>query len=539
MREEPSLGSVEGLAASQRWPAAAAWLRGGAFTWKELLVLLVLGAIANLYFLSTLSVSIDDELAAVRSNHGVWLAQGRYTIYLIESWLVPQPAVPFSPYLLLVLCLALSHMLLVRAHGYAVSWKTYAAFPAFVTSPVLWLISEFAANVPALGLGLLAVALAVHVLCDHSPRIFAPAGWRRTACAALLLTFAAGAYQSLLVLFVTAMAGVALVHCQRSELASRELLRPLLRGAVQTVLCACVAGVLYLLINKTALALLDTGSSKYVEKFFQPHNLTAPLWLAHALLMSALKIYAGSATVFGATLWAAGPLLAVACACVLATARRKLLPLAALLVLVLGAPFLLHLAAATPDLPMRTVVALPYIAWLTALLVLHARQSQLAAAGALLLALYQLQVINLTSQYTAAATIAQAAERHTALALGARLAELAPPGETPPAIILDTYGHLLESHQTVYATAPTNTTAGSHFGWDKGNLQRVVAFMKIMGHPGIQAMPPEQRGANTAQFEQMPVWPRAGSVVRDGDRYLVKLGPSADAAHGGPATPPH
>ena len=137
------------------------WLQRQRFTWRELFVLVLIGALANVYFLANYSLSIDDEMAAVRSSSDVWIGQGRFTTYLVETLLFPQPSIPFSPYVFLAVMMALTQMLLVRAHGMTPSWRSYAAYCLFISYPTWWLIEEFSANVPATGVGFLLVATAL------------------------------------------------------------------------------------------------------------------------------------------------------------------------------------------------------------------------------------------------------------------------------------------------------------------------------------------------------------------------------------------
>ena len=84
------------------------WLQRHRFSWRELFVLVLIGALANVYFLANYSPSIDDELAAVRSSSEIWIAQGRFTAYLVETLLFPQPSIPFSPYVFLAVMMAMS-----------------------------------------------------------------------------------------------------------------------------------------------------------------------------------------------------------------------------------------------------------------------------------------------------------------------------------------------------------------------------------------------------------------------------------------------
>jgi hypothetical protein len=508
------------------------WLRGQAFDRREFFALFVLGAIANIYFLSTFSPSIDDELAAVRSDADVWVSQGRYTIYLVERLLFPQPATPFAPYLFLVLCLAVAYMLLVRAHGYAVGWKTYAAFPLFVTFPTWWLISEFSANVPSTGLGFLAVVAAACLAHDaRSADLFKRIGIRRALGIAVLLALAAGAYQSLLLVFLSMGAGITLTKCLRSRASNKPLALQLVKEIAQLGLCLVAAGILYVVLSKSTQLLLGAAPAYLDDNFVHPENWKAPLWLAAAITRHAWDIYSGSASVYGAPMPIAALATILASACVLLASRRKLVLHAVILLSMLGSPFLLHVLAGPEGLPLRSMLAIPYVTWLMAMLLLTASEAWLAVAACIVFGLYQLQILNLTSQYTAAASMTQEYDRMIASDIGRRLLELEAAEQSDAVILVDFYGYRDRHHHSLFPAAQTSVTKGSFFGWGKGDIKRITAYLAMLGFDRVKPLPDGLRHALTPEFQAMPIWPGPGSIKKVGPHYLVKLGSQADKVH--------
>ncbi|WP_338759977.1 glucosyltransferase domain-containing protein [Massilia sp. METH4] len=513
----------------------ASWLRRQHFSWRELLYLVLAGALANIYFLANYSPSIDDEMAAVRTSGEVWIAQGRFTTYLVETLLFPQPSLPFSPYLFLAIALALTHMLLVRAHGMLPDWRTHAAYCLFVTYPTWWLIGEFAANVPATGIGflLVAVALALHAEGPADPRQL---GSRREAgrllAIGLLLALCAGTYQTLLLLFACGALGIALRHALDVDGTfpwRRTIGRLVYAGA-----CLVAGAVLYFGLNKLALG-VSGARPEYIRGFIVLENWNAPVWLVGAIARQAWGIYSGDAALFGAAMPAAA--LALVCAAVaVALARPRLAVLNLLLfAILLGTPFLLHLLTGPAGLPLRAMVALPYVIWLCALLAFRSRRGPLRVVALVVFGLFQLQIVNLTSQYIAAATMTQHQDRFMGFEIGRRIALLRGAEDAGKPVWLDAYGYGAEERTSRFAAAPNSVTRGSFFGWDKGNLKRITAYLRVLGYDDVRAAPPEARRALTREFERMPVWPHEGSVRRVGDYYLLKLGAEPDAAHAGPA----
>lgn len=512
------------------------WLRRQRFSWQELFCLMLIGVLANVYFVANYSPSIDDELAAVRSSSEIWIAQGRFTTYLVETLLFPQSSIPFSPYVFLACMLALTQMLLLRAHGMMPDWRSYLAYGLFVTYPTWWLIEEFSANVPATGIGFLLVATAL-LLQAEAPvdalRVFSRPQAGRILAIGLLLALCAGAYQTLLLLFACGTIGMALCRsvAGTGPFPWRQTVAHIIHGG----LCLLAGAVLYFVLNKLALAVSGT-QPEYVAGFINLDNLKAPYWLLGSIALQAWATYSGAAELFGASMPAAAVALACAAVSVARTRRGVALPNLLLFAVLLGTPFLLSLLTGPTSLPLRAMVALPYVMWLSALLTFGSQRGVAWLAGLLVFALFQLQIVNLTSQYIATATLVQQQDRYMGFDIGRRMLLLRGDDDAGKPIWLDVYGHGPDERPTLYAAAQTSVTRGSFFGWDKGNLQRMTAYLRVLGFDDVRPAPPEARSALVRQFEHMPAWPHEGSLRRSGDYYLLKLGQAPDAAHAGRPT---
>jgi hypothetical protein len=510
------------------------WLQRQCFTWRELFVLVLCGALANVYFLANYSLSIDDELAAVRSSSEIWIAQGRFTTYLVETLLFPQPSIPFSPYVFLAVMMALTQMLLVRAHGMMPSWRSYAAYCLFITYPTWWLIEEFSANVPATGIGFLLVAAAL-LLQSEKPvdalRHFSRHEAGRLLAIGLLLAFCAGAYQTLLLLFACGTIGVTLCRSIGGigPFSWRQAFAQIFYGGI----CLIAGAVLYFVLNKLALALSGTRPN-YIADFISLDNFKAPRWLVGSIALQVWATYSGAAELFGAAMPAAAVALVCAAAAVARARTRVALPNLLLFAILLGTPFLLCLLTGPYGLPLRAMVALPYVIWLCALLTFTCLRGAAWIVGLVVFALFQLQIINLTSQYVATATLVQQQERFMGFEIGRRMLLLRGDDGAGTPIWLDTYGYGEKMRASPFAAAKSSVTRGSFFGWDKGNLKRIVAYFRVLGFDTVREAPPAERAAFTKQFEQMPVWPQEGSLRRIDGFYLLKLGKMPDGAHGGP-----
>lgn len=512
----------------------ASWVQRHRFSWREFFILVMIGALANVYFLTNYSPSIDDELAAVRSSSEVWISQGRFTIYLLETLLFPQASIPFSPYLFFVVMMALTQMLLVRAHGMMPSWRTNATFCLFITYPTWWLIEEFSANVPAIGVGFFLVAAAMLLQAEKQVatwRHFSRPDAVRLLAIGLLLALSAGAYQTLLVLFACATIGMVLCRSiESTDLFSwRQTFSQIFFGA----LCVVIGAALYFVFNKLAMVMTNTPPD-YIGSFIRLENLKAPYWLVGSIAMYALNVYSGATGMFGAAMPAAAVALICAAVAVTRARARTGVPHLLLFLVLLGAPFLLLLVTG-PGLPLRAMVALPYVIWLSALLTLTFQRGAAWIISLLVFAVFQLQIINLTSQYIVTATMSQQQDRAMGFEIGRRMLTLRGEDSVDKPIWLDTYGYDEQVSASLYARAETSTTSGSFFKWDFGNPVRISAYLRVLGFGPVRAVPPAMRSAFTKQFEEMPVWPQEGALRRSGDFYLLKLGKTPGAAHGGPS----
>ena len=80
---------------------------------------LILWAIFIVFYFSELanfSLSIDDEKALFRNDQGVWAAQDRWLIYVIERFLLPPPVMPFFPLFVFGGLASLGYIVVARRH---------------------------------------------------------------------------------------------------------------------------------------------------------------------------------------------------------------------------------------------------------------------------------------------------------------------------------------------------------------------------------------------------------------------------------------
>lgn len=507
-------------------------LKSENFTFHEFGILLVIGAIVNIYFLANFSFSIDDEMGAVHEIGGRYLIGfGRPTSYLIERFLFPQFSIPFAPYIVLIVCLAISYALITRAHNYSVNWKTYVCYPLFCTYPMWWFVSEFYTMVPGTSIGVLLVSISAYLTYQKSRSdcLTGPLSFGTSVAITIMLASAVGIYQALILLYLCLAMGIALVKLMRSNEIQNVLMAQAIRKIMQVSFLTIASLILYAVINYSVQQISGVHLSSYISGFFDTNTIFhAPLHLIAKVIHQEWYIYSGNAFIFGADMPLAPVLLTLATLSIVFAAGSKAFLSLLLWVCVLTIPFALHFLAGG-EMPIRTMLSLPYVTWLMGMILLSHKRKLIVLLGIIVLGIYQLQIISVTSQYMASATITQEHDRMLAADIYRRIGELTESFDRNKSFEIDVYGH--KKIKTVYAKGRWSTMQGSFFDWDDGNLSRMVTYMKVMGYPNINMVGEAERRAMTSLFQNMPTWPAAGSVIKVGERYLVKLSQDADPIH--------
>lgn len=500
------------------------------FNFRELGILVVIGSILYVYFLSTFSFSIDDEVGAVRQDPSVWVSQGRWFVYLVEKFFFPQPSIPFAPYIFLVVSLSISYALILRAHRYTTSWKTYALYPIFCASPTWWFISEFYSNIPALGFGVFFISSSVYL-------IFRKAGSIPNKGSSILINIliifmlacAIAAYQSLLLLFMCVVFGVLFIRCLQSADTDRALFKYVAYMLSKVLLLTLLALLFYFSLNVLAQKVIASDSG-YIGGFINYSAiLSNPLGVFFLVLDEMISIYSGSYYRYGASIYLSGIIIVLATFNVLSISLAKTIIRLFLWAGILVAPFAFHFIAGGTPLPMRTMMAVAYVSWLSGAILLSNKRPTFFLVGAVVVGLYQIQIFSVTSQYMASMTITQSHDRMLAADIYRRIGELSSDFDRNAPLKIDIYGE--KTLSTIYANGWQSAMQGSFFSWDGGNIYRMVTYMKVMGYENISVLDTHGRIAMTPFFNEMPVWPAAGSVRKVDGCYLVRLSKDPDPTH--------
>lgn len=501
--------------------------------YRRLPALLLLAMVFWFSSLSVYSISIDQEFAALQAGPLWWVSQGRWTTHFLTHYVLPQPVVPYLPHLILCGALAVSYLLLLRAHELRCDNRALFVFPLFAAFPTWYFIGEFYANLLSVSVGLLFCCTAVLIftlMLRAYERGGMPVGTLTAAmaAAAVLLGAALGTYQSYIAAFAAMVLGSWLLEWRAGSL---KLDRgfPVIRRLVWLAVVLGCSAVFYQLVS-VLMRLLLSAPSDYVGGFVNLSGFLArPLSVSASIIKEAAHFYAGSSKLFGVTLSGCGVLVLLGLGSVLSSrgGGAKYLGGALLLALLcLLAPFGLHfMSGGGGTMPYRTMVAAPYAAWLMGMLALSACTGWQRKAAYAALFVGGFQLLNAHASYSGARILTLGHDRELAAAVYARIVQHAPEFDRSYRQKVDFHG--AKPFSSVLPKPYSSTIGYSFFEWDGGNPVRIFYFMKLIGYDGLQLIGSEEREALQSVYAGMPVWPAADSVRRVGDTVLVKLGDEA------------
>lgn len=498
---------------------------------------LILWAIFALFYFSELagfSLSIDEEKALLRTDAGVWAAQDRWLIYLIERFILPPPVLPFFPLFVFGALASLGYIAIAKAHDRDLGdWRVLLLFVLFSAFPVLFFILDFSMTTPSLGVALLLACLSLF-LFDRVMDAMAEAGNRRKlpglfALQALLGAGVIGVYQSLILLVAVGCCGVFLLRALRGPTQRpRDIL--VLHAYLLAMLVASVA-LSYLIA--WGLQWLVGSQSTYSGRFVRPDQIIeAPWQVVLKMLREYWAIYGGKRAVYGFRHVTFPVLLVLGMAALAVQAwRRGRWVVVLVLLYMLGMtliPFALH-PLSGGRMPYRTLVSVPYVFWFFAAAAAISPMVWLRRAGIVLVIIVSLQCLYTFSSFQAQKRLVLEHDRDLASQIYQRIASVIPDFDRKQTYRIDFYGD--HEFRIPYREVGGSTWPASFFEWDNGNPSRIVDFMTILGYSNFQNLDDATRAALLPVTEKMPIWPAAGSVqVADGV-ILVRLGKRPGLAH--------
>lgn len=490
-----------------------------------------IGIFAHIFEISNFMLSIDDEYSAFRIRPEAWIWDGRWTAYLIEGFLFPQPTMPYIPNLIASFLMAFSYILILKSHSLQLNWKVYITYPIFIVFPTLWFINEFYGNMVVTAFGFLFVSLSVFILSYRSQQNnmldFYPQ-FKNSFLPAILLALSIGAYQSFLMLFIAM--GTGIVVLRSIIFKNEEIFIPLL-ASLRYLSIIFVQGIIFYSILNYFFKYIFPSDYNYVGNFLHFNELiNNPFVILKIVLREMRHFYTGSIGTYGVSLWAVGLLSVLSSIILLFTktniAKHQVL---ILFIILLFSPFLLNFITGGNYLPSRSLVALPYVMWLMSIILLSVKTPLKLLIALIILIFVNIQILATNGQYAASASLAQSHDRMMADDLYRRIAESNPKFDATAVSIVDVYGW--QDFKTIYPSPSSSTMGASFFNWDQGNVSRMLAFMQLLGYENLQVLDRAKCKTFNEEFEKMPIWPAKDSVRLVNDVYLIKLGNIPDMAH--------
>ena len=281
------------------------------------------------------------------------------------------------------LSIALAYMFLVRAHNLPRDWRMFLAFPVFGAFPTWWFITAFYANLPSVSLGVMLVTLAGFIFArTRSAGRGIPWGW--LGLQVVLLTVAVGGYQSFLLMYLAVGVGLVLLEFVLEDTFPNQM-RSVWWSLAQLGAVSVLGFATYWAINSITQNLIIMRSSLYIDSFWNLKTLLEePLLVLMVSFIAEIRAYySGAVSKYGISLFSVGLVVFFASLAILASSwdkgwRRILVSLmlwSGLLVL----PFMLNILSAK-ELPARSFLAIPYILWLMAAMLLQRKNVEIRRA---------------------------------------------------------------------------------------------------------------------------------------------------------------
>lgn len=502
-------------------------------TLNKLFILILFSCGFWIVSLTSYSISIDDEFSAFRQDQSVWISQGRWTIYLINRFIMSQPVIPFLPHLILCLSIVISYFLILRAHRLKLEWKSIYIFPVFMAFPTWYFIAEFYANLLAVSFGL--------ILCSISLLIFSRLISRRWQSLdkktffmffyiqAVLLSISIGAYQSYLLAYISMGLGILVLKLKQEP---RISLIIIYNHLFHLFFVTFSSFILYQVISLLFQAGLKIETT-YIDSFFNPQIIVNQPWeVIGSTFMEAIHIYAGSSDIYGVSICASGILLLLGLVSLNYTLhdwKQKVIAF----VMILGCistPFLLNLlAGGAMRIPYRSFIGIPYIIWFFAMLVTFSDIAKINKIALMIISVLIFQLANAHSTYNAATQLSLEHDKVLAAKIYYRLVESLPDDKLLSDYKIDFYG--AKPFKSIFPYVPTSTIGHSFFDWDGGNPLRIVSFMQLIGYYDVSVINCDERNALIKYYKEMPTWPSKGAVRLVGNVFLVKMGSKPGLVH--------
>ncbi len=486
---------------------------------KDLIIAFIIISIAAYGFeLFNFNLTIDEELYAIGAMPPInWLREGQWGMYLLQSFVLPNPIVPIVPLGLALIFHILSILLLLDAWGVKSFWIQLLAGPLILVYPGWAYVYVFSSLSYVVGIGLFMAASSLWVYKNIEKISY-------KLLAFLPATFAFALYQAILPAFlIFFIAYFALSIVRKSTVTILNLFH--------FFLITTLAGLTYYLAQQGFITISNIQSTGYVENHFITISDIVHLNLNLDASEEIVILYGGSDSVYTFAMFSLPLLIFVLLlATVLKNAQQpswwdKTLTLS-LSILILIVPVLPALFMQV--IKLRFLIGIPFsVATLTIISIENCKGQVLRWLISVLSALTILQfIISINQLFGAPHHISLQSDRILAGRIMERIEMARSQSPKPDEVkYIEVIGSFQKTPTLINPNPYRYEIIGkSFFEFNGGVSRRIVAFLNTLDYAELSPLPIDRRADFILISERMPAWPRMGNIQVVNDTVLLKFG---------------
>lgn len=485
---------------------------------KDLIIVFIIISIAAYGFeLFNFNLTIDEELYAIGAMPPInWLREGRWGMYLLQVFLLPNPIVPFVPLGLALIFHILSILLLLDAWEVKSFWIQLLAGSLILAYPGWAYVYVFSSLNYGVGIGLFMAASSLWIYKNIEKSSY-------KLLAFLPATFAFALYQAILPAFLLLfIAYFALSIVRKSNVTILNLFH--------FFLITTLAGLTYYIAQQGFITINNIQSTGYVENHFITISDIVHLNLNLDAAEEIVILYGGSDSVYTFAMFSLPLLIFVLLlATMLKNAQQlswwdKTLTLS-LSILILVVPVLPALFMQV--IKLRFLIGIPFsIATLMIIGIENCKGKVLRWLISVLAVLTILQFIISINQLFGATHISLQSDRILAGRIIERIEMVRSQSPKPDEVkYIEVIGSFQQTPTLINPNPYRYEIVGkSFFEFNGGVSRRIVAFLNTLDYAELSPLPIDRRADFILTSERMPAWPKVGSVQVVNDTVLVKFG---------------
>lgn len=489
-----------------------------------LVYLVLISVIAFGYELFNFSLTIDEELYAVKTSTSQavgWVQEGRWSMYLLSYLFPVNSIIPFVPMLITLCFSALSFAIVTRVIGFKRGLNEYIAAPFFVACPVLYYSYSFNTLNYGIGIGFFTGALSVLLFTRAK-------GIGKWVYSSMLMAFSIGIYQALIPWLIV----LCLFHMLGKILSDDEITpKELIRHSLHFVLLMALSFIFYYLISKLMYFVLALQPSSYLSGY-QRWDLT---WSYFNQVITSIKdsmkvYYTGGVSAYYEPISVLGILfssaLLVTIALILKCRRNFFVRMtgALILFLIILTPFSMYFLLGYA-MPARTMLAIPLVLSGLILFALTVPYRPLKFLIVVFAIFCAFRFISINNRFAFSDQMAWQADRefttriYTEMEKAQESLPVKSDSEQWPLMLVGS--HSFKEYPTM---VKRETIGESFYSWGSGHIGRALSLMRTMGLHDFSAATFDQQRSVIRHAHEMPVWPSHGAVAVVGGVMVVKIG---------------